>query len=164
MPDRRRSTSASPSHRQSSEVDAKREAGERLKRAIHVARARAGLTSDVQVATRSNVSYDTLMNWYSGRTNPRGFELRKVAEALDTSYPLLEGAYNGTDPEPMPLQDAVRDLIRSLDDLVGELRLTRAEQLVSQEMLVDALREVERRGLSREASLPRSRAHRVTER
>ena len=156
MPDRRRSRRelTPPPH------DPRREAGERLKRAIHVARARKGLTSDTSLSVQSGVAYDTLYNWYSGRTRPRGKELRQIAGYLGVAYSELEAIYEGREPEPLPLQDAVRDLVRSLDDLVSELRLTRAEQLVSQEMMRDALQEVERRGLSREGSAPKSRAGR----
>lgn len=153
LPDRRRSRRelTPPPH------DPRREAGERLKRAIHVARARKGLTSDTSLSVQSGISYDTLYNWYSGRTRPRGKELRQLADFLGMAYSELEAVYEGRDPEPLPLQDAVRDLIRSLDDLVAELRLTRAEQLVSQEMMADALREVERRGISRGSTRPTPR-------
>ena len=130
-------TSKTP--RQPTEGDQKLAAGQRLKRAIHIARARAGLTSDMQVSGRANVSYDTLMNWYGGRTVPRPFELKKVATALETSYAELWSRYEGMEPEPLPLQDAVRALIPVLSDLVVELRLTRAEQVVATETMMDAL-------------------------
>jgi transcriptional regulator with XRE-family HTH domain len=90
--------------------------GARLKQAIHVARAKAGIASDVQLAQRAHVSYDTLMNWYGGKTVPRGHELEKVASATGTSLWVLQAAYEGRAPEPPPLQDTVRDL-------VGEIRL-----------------------------------------
>lgn len=144
---------------QPTEGERKRTAGARLKRAVHIARARAGLTSDVQVATKANVSYDTLMNWYGGRTVPRPFELKKVADALQTSYADLWSRYEGVDPEPLPLQDAIRELIPVLSDLVAELRLTRAEQVVATETMLEALgalgshpgREGRRAGNGREA-------------
>lgn len=159
MPDRRRYRERTPP-----KDDPRRAAGERLKRAIHVARARKGLTSDTSLSVQSGVAYDTLYNWYSGRTRPRGKELRQMAEFLGMSYAELEATYEGREPEPLPLQDSVRELVRSLDDLIAELRLTRAEQLVSQEMMRDALQEVERRGLSRAGSSPKPRTRRAAER
>lgn len=113
--------------------------GQRLKRAIHVARARLGLTSDVQVSSQAGVSYDTLMNWYSGRTTPRPYELRKVAVALQVAYSELWAIYEGLDPEPLPLTEAVQGLTERLEDLIAELRLTRAEQIVATETMMEAL-------------------------
>lgn len=97
-----------------------------LKQAIHVARARAGITSDMQLSLRAGVSYDTLMNWYGGRTRPRGAELQRVATTLGVPYATLEAAYEGRDPEPQPLQDAVRDLTGAVRALVAEIREERA--------------------------------------
>ena len=88
--------------------------GARLKQAVHVARAKAGITSDTQLALRANVSYDTLMNWYGGKTVPRGHELEKVAKATGTSLWVLQAAYEGRAPDPPPLQDAVRELVGEL--------------------------------------------------
>lgn len=143
-------------------TDRKRTSGQRLKRALHVARAKAGLTSDTQVAHRANVGYDTLMNWYSGRTVPRPHELRKVTEALGASYAELWAVYEGVEPEPLPLQEQVGELVTVLRDLVLELRLTRAEQLVTQEQMQEALRLAD--GLSRASSTPRRRTRPVVER
>lgn len=98
------------------------EAGGRLKRAIHVARAKAGITSDMQLSMRAGVSYDTFMNWYGGKTRPRGAELQRVATTLGVPYASLEAAYEGRDPEPQPLQDAVRDLTGAVRQLVAEIR------------------------------------------
>ena len=94
--------------------------GKALKRAIHVARAKAGIASDVQLALQAPVSYDTLMNWYSDATVPRGAELKKVAKALGVSLWDLKAAYDGTAPEPPPLQDVVADLISILGPLVEQ--------------------------------------------
>lgn len=150
MPDRRRRpTRTVPPERRS---DPRYEAGQRLKRAIHVARASKGMTSDMQLSVGSGVSYDTLYNWYSGRTTPRGAELRKMALFLGVPFSKLQAVYDGVEPEPLPLQDAVRDLVRSLDDLVAELRLTRAEQVVVVEQMEEALRLAG--GLSRAPTSP----------
>lgn len=95
--------------------------GKALKQAIHVARARAEITSDVQLALRSGVSYDTFMNWFGDKTTPRPAEVKRVADVLGVSYGDLIAAYEGRDPQPQPLQDAIRELIE-------ELRLSRAQQ------------------------------------
>lgn len=104
--------------------------GQALKRAIHVARERAGIPSDMQLARRSGVSYDTLMNWYAERTVPRPSELKKVAEQAGTSLVALMDAYEGRDPEPPTLVEA-------LGELVAELRASRQENA----QLIDLLRE-----------------------
>lgn len=101
-----------------------RAAGERLKRAIHVARARANILYDTDLATRSRVSYDTLMNWYGGKTVPRGAELRKVGLVLGVAYADLMAAYEGRDPEPQPLQEAMRDQTEAIRDLIEAIRST----------------------------------------
>jgi transcriptional regulator with XRE-family HTH domain len=102
---------------------ADRDAGQRLKEAIHVARARARppVTSDRQLALRAGVHYDTLMNWYAGRTLPRGHGLRAVADVLGARYSDLQDAYDGRDPEPPTLVEAIQELI-------AELREGRREQ------------------------------------
>jgi len=96
-------------------------AGKRLQRAIHVARARANILYDTELAIKAGVSYDTLMNWYGGKTVPRGVELRRVATFLGIKYADLMAAYEGTDPEPPELTEVIREL-------VDELRLSRAQQ------------------------------------
>jgi len=100
---------------------ADRAAGQRLKRAIHVARARANVLYDRDLATRAHVSYDTLMNWYGGKTVPRGEELRRVALFLGVKYSDLMAAYEGVEAEPPALTEVLREL-------VTELRLSRAQQ------------------------------------
>jgi transcriptional regulator with XRE-family HTH domain len=96
--------------------------GKALQRAIHIARARVGITSDMALSLAAPVSYDTLMNWYSNKTRPRGAELQKVAKVLDIPYATLEAAYEGRDPEPQPLHEAVADLTRAVRVLVAEIR------------------------------------------
>lgn len=112
--------------------------GAAIKQAIHVARAKAGITSDVQLAARSGVSYDTFMNWYGDKTTPRPAEVKRVADTLGISYGDLIAAYEGRDPEPQPLQDAIRDLI-------VEMRLSRAQQDEATLALLRALGAVVRR-------------------
>lgn len=137
------------------------------------------MTSDVQVSERAGVSYDTLMNWFAGKTSPRGAEMRRVADALSVPYVALEAAYQGVEQEPLPLQESVRELVDSLNDLVAELRMTRAEQVVVVEQMAEALgrmattpevaaqqQEARRRAasLSREETRPRRLAHPSEER
>ena len=98
-----------------------RAAGNRLKQAIHVARARANILYDTDLAVRAGVSYDTLMNWYGGKTVPRGSELRRVGQLLGVSYADLMAAYEGHDPEPPELTAVIRELVE-------ELRLARESQ------------------------------------
>ena len=95
--------------------------GQALKRSIHMARERKGIPSDMQLARAAGISYDTLMNWYSGRTVPRPAELKKVADATGTTLVALMDAYEGRDPEPPTLVEAIREL-------VAEMRLSRAQQ------------------------------------
>jgi transcriptional regulator with XRE-family HTH domain len=116
--------------------------GRALKKAIHVARARAGITSDMQLSLRSGVHYDTFMNWYGDRTRPRGAELQRVATTLGVPFATLEAAYEGREPEPQPLQDAVRDLTGAVRELVVEIRGDRtaqALQLEKVEAVLDGL-------------------------
>jgi transcriptional regulator with XRE-family HTH domain len=101
---------------------ADRAAGDRLKRAIHVARARANILYDTDLSVRAGVSYDTLMNWYAGKTVPRGAELRRLGQTLGVSYADLMAAYEGLEPEPQPLQAAVRELVVTVQSLVSEIR------------------------------------------
>lgn len=104
-----------------------REAGERLKRAIHIARPAVGITSDVDLATRAGVHYDTLMNWYAGRTVPRPAAIRQIAEILDVSYGDLLAAYDGREPEAIPLERAVTDLIAEIRIALVDERHARAD-------------------------------------
>lgn len=85
--------------------------GQALKRAIHVARARAGIVSDMELSRRAGVSYDTFMNWYGDKTLPRGHEIKKVADTLGVPYGDLMAVWEGRDLEPPPLQDAIRELV-----------------------------------------------------
>lgn len=92
--------------------------GAALKQAIHVARARADITSDSRLAIEAGVSYDTLMNWFGDRTTPRPAELKKVADTLGVRLVDLMDAWEGRDPQTPGLEEAIRELI-------DELRLDR---------------------------------------
>lgn len=95
--------------------------GKALKQAIHVARARTDMTSDVELARRAHVSYDTLMNWYGDKTVPRPHEVKKVGDVLGVSYSDLIAAWEGKDPEPPPLQEAIAELVVEIRELVRAL-------------------------------------------
>lgn len=103
-----------------------REAGQRLKRAIHVARSRSRFTSDVQLALAAHVHYDTLMNWYGGRTVPRPASIKQIADALDIPYADLMAAYDDRQPEAVPIEQAVADLIVEIRVAMVEERQARA--------------------------------------
>jgi len=109
-------------------------AGGRLREYIHVARARAKppITSDMQLALRAGVHYDTLMNWYAGRTLPRPGSLRQIADTLGVSYADMQDAYDGRDPEPPTLVEAI-------EKLIDELRVGRREQAAATTAILHAL-------------------------
>jgi transcriptional regulator with XRE-family HTH domain len=94
---------------------------EDLKRAIRAARSNAGIRSDQELALRSGVHLQTLQNWMYGKTTPRPSELSKVAATLDVPFADLMAIYEGRDPEPPPLQDAIRELVE-------EMRVDRRER------------------------------------
>jgi transcriptional regulator with XRE-family HTH domain len=119
--------------------------GEALKRAIRIARAKTDITSDTQLALLAGVHYDTLMNWYGNRTTPRPFEVKKVASVLGVPLSELMSAYEGYDPEPPPLQDAVRELVGEMRALIAESRLGRAQQEEATMALLRALGALARR-------------------
>jgi hypothetical protein len=70
--------------------------GQALKQAIHVARARTDLTSDMGLARRAGVSYDTFMNWFGDKTVPRPHEVKKVADVLGRSLRGSHGSVGGS--------------------------------------------------------------------
>lgn len=104
-----------------------REAGERLKRAIHTARPAVGITSDVDLSTRAGVHYDTLMNWYAGRTVPRPAAVRQVADVLAVPYGDLLAAYDGREADAIPLERAVTELIAEIRIALVDERRARAD-------------------------------------
>lgn len=106
--------------------------GAALKVAIRSARAHSPYDSDMALSVAAGVHYDTLMNWYADRTTPRPAEVRKVAAALGIPFSDLMAAYEGRDPEPAPLHDAIREL-------VDELRASRYADDARVNRLVDAI-------------------------
>ena len=135
----------------------RRRRGQALKKAVHVARARAGITSDLALSIAAPVDYETLMNWWSGKTRPRGAELQKVAFALKVPYADLEAAYEGRDPEPAPLTDAVAALVSAVAELVHEMREDRERGQDAASAMVraaQALASTRRPGGSRASSGP----------
>lgn len=105
------------------------ESGDRLKRAIRVSREMVGITSDSELSRQAGVHYDTLMNWYGGRTTPRPFEVRKIAGVLGVAYGDLLAAYDGREPAAVPLEQAVADLIVEIRAAVVDERRARAEMM-----------------------------------
>lgn len=95
--------------------------GQALKQAIHIARAKTDMTSDMELARRAHVSYDTLMNWYGNKTTPRPHEVKKVAEILDVSYGDLIAAWEGRETEPPALHEAIHELVEEIRALVRVL-------------------------------------------
>lgn len=118
---------------------------EDLKRTLRAARNQAGIKSDQELALRAGVHLQTIQNWMSGKTTPRPAEVSKVATALDVSMADLLAVYEGRDPKPPPLQDAVRDLTGAVRELVTEIREERksetsvAHQLEKVEAVLESL-------------------------
>jgi hypothetical protein len=100
--------------------------GERLKRAIHAARARAGISSDMELGRQARVHYDTLQNWYSGRTVPRPASIKQVADVLGVRYAELLDVYEGRDADPPELKDAVTALVAEIRAAMVDERRARA--------------------------------------
>lgn len=100
---------------------------EALKRTIRAARSHQNIKSDMELSLRAGVHLQTIQNWMYGKTTPRPSELSKVAQALDMSMADLMAVYEGRDPEPPPLQDAVRDLTGAVRELVTEIRADRKQ-------------------------------------
>lgn len=104
-------------------------AGQRLKMAIRSRREAVGITSDLQLSKVATVSYDTFMNWFSGKTTPRPFEVRKVADVLGVPYGDLLAAYEGREPDAVPLEQAVADLIVEIRASIVDERRARADMM-----------------------------------
>lgn len=101
--------------------------GQAMRKAIHEARAKAGIDSDADLSVRARVHYDTLMNWYSGATVPRPAAVRKVAAVLGVPYGDLLAAYDGEEPAAVPLEQAVADLIVEIRVAMIDERKARAD-------------------------------------
>lgn len=82
------------------------------------------------------------MNWYAGRTVPRPAAVKKLASTLGVPYDSLLAAYEGRDPAPQELSDAIRDL-------VGEMRMSR----IAQEQATMALQRAVERLLDRQEGI-----------
>lgn len=102
--------------------------GAALKRAIHVGRERAGITSDMQLADKAHVSYDTLMNWFGDRTTPRPAELKRVADAIGLRLVELMDVWEGRDPQPPDLIEVIGQLVDEIRVAVVEMRMGRIQQ------------------------------------
>jgi transcriptional regulator with XRE-family HTH domain len=113
--------------------------GLRLKQAIHQARAVTDITSDTALSVRAGVHYDTLMNWYSERTVPRPAELKKVADALGVRMADLMDVYEGRDPRPPSLEEAIAELVDEMRVFVHEARLSRVQADESTSAILRAL-------------------------
>ena len=61
------------------------------------------------------------MNWFGDKTVPRPHEVKKVADVLGVSYGDLIAAWEGKAVEPPPLQDAIRELVDEIRELVRAL-------------------------------------------
>jgi transcriptional regulator with XRE-family HTH domain len=116
-------------HPTEDQQDSPRSRGQRLRQAIHEARASKGIDSDYQLSIVAGIHYDTLMNWFSGATVPRPAAVRKVAAALDVPYGDLLATYEGREPARIPLEQAVADLIVEIRAAVVEDRRARAEMM-----------------------------------
>ena len=101
--------------------------GERLKREIHVARARAGIGTDMELAQRAHVHYDTLMNWYSGRTTPRSNAVKAIADVIGVRFTTLLDAYEGRDAEPPELKEAIGLLVDEIRTAMVDERRARTK-------------------------------------
>lgn len=97
------------------------------------------MTSDTRLALAAGVSYDTLMNWFSGRTVPRPAELKRVGDAIDLRLVDLMDAYDGRDPSPPSLEASIAELVAELRVFVHEARLSRALQEESTAAILRAL-------------------------
>jgi transcriptional regulator with XRE-family HTH domain len=128
--------------------------GAALKAAIHVARERAGITSDRQLALKAGVSYDTLMNWYAERTTPRPAELKKVGDTVGVRLVELMDVWEGRDPQPPTLEERMGEMLDELRALSSELRLSRHQQEESTTELMRALGALARGGLIQRGTRP----------
>lgn len=96
-----------------------------LKRAIHMARAAAGVPSDVALATTAGLRYQTLMDWYAERSRPTPGPLGKVAEALGVPVADLWAAWERRPAVSSDIGALIGALNRQADaisDLVSQMR------------------------------------------
>lgn len=119
--------------------NAQPQGGPALKRAVHAAREQVGITSDTELAVKAGVHYDTLMNWFSGRTTPRPAELKKIADVIGLRLVDLMDVWEGRDPRPPSLEQAIGELVDEIRALLYEHRLSRAQQEESTAAILRAL-------------------------
>jgi hypothetical protein len=100
-----------------------------MKSLIHAERERVGITRDMALSVTAGVHYETLMNWYSGKTTPRPREVAKIGDVIGVPYGDLLAAYEGREPAKVPLEQAVADLIVEIRAAMVDERRARAEMM-----------------------------------
>lgn len=120
-------------------VSPESEAGERLKRTVHAASARAGIRSDLQLARDAKISYETLMSMYSGRTIPRTRTLQTIAAALGVRLDELSAAFDARPAEPDPLPLELHRLVDEIRHLILEIRRERRDTADTRAALLAAV-------------------------
>jgi transcriptional regulator with XRE-family HTH domain len=120
--------------------------GQSLKRAIHRGRIEASIRSDRALAKQAGVRYQTLMDWYAGRTRPTPATLSQIAVALQVKLGDLWAAWERL-PEAAPgvgdpLVSALGDQTAAINRLVD--RLDSLASGAIRDGVADALREAQR--------------------
>ena len=103
---------------------ADREAAARLKRELRIGMSGKGIDSWGRLAGGSGVSPTTIENWIYGRTVPQAKQLRRVGEFLrpHSNPAALEAAYAGMSPPEPPIEEALRELVPEIRELILLLR------------------------------------------
>lgn len=130
--------------------------GAALKQAIHVARIQAGIATDIELARRAGVSYDTLMNWFSERTTPRPAEMAKVGKVVGLRLVDLMDTWEGRDPQPPALEEVLRELVAEIRISIYEERLSRVALEEATAAILRALGVVARPDLDRAGTRSRT--------
>lgn len=129
---------------------ADKEAAERLRQVMTVARAASGYGSWLEVADAARVSPTTLDNWLYGRTRPQLAVLARVAAVLGASVAEWEAAYEGIAPPQIPVTDAIRELVPRLDRLLEALEPWAGQLRLEEELRALGQREWRARHASRD--------------
>lgn len=79
--------------------------GEDLRAYVHARMRERGISSQAELARRSDVDKNTLTNWFQGNTSPRAYEMDKVAQVLGVGVNDLWLAYGGN-PTPQTADEA----------------------------------------------------------